>query len=179
MSVPRRGAKTLFTHRIHALASVVVLSTSFGCETFATLRDPVGEFEVTVRKGELVERRDDDVRFRVDADVMSVQRHTLSRFDAERTLDELTDVLTRRHAAELAGAPLVWTPCEWVGRTARCARGHVELDGVRHERRGVLWRTNDVVAWLDVTTRASGAAIDDRVQGIRDGWRWIEGSGET
>jgi len=160
-------------------AVVVALAASvLGCETFTTLQDPAGEFEVTVRDGELVERRDDDARFRVGADGMSVQRHALSRFDAERTLEELAEVLTRRHAAELDGAPLVWTRCAWAGRAARCARGHVEREGARHERRGVLWRTGDVVAWLDVHTRASGAAIDERMQALSDGWRWIERNGD-
>jgi hypothetical protein len=169
--------------RLHERAGTVAgllacIVTLHGCETSTTLQDPAGEFEVTVRDGELAERRDDDALFRVDADVMSVQRYTLSRFDADRTLEDLAEVLTRRHAAELEGAPLVWTRCEWGGRAARCARGHVEVAGVRHERRGVLWRTGDVVAWLDVSTRASGAAIDERMQAVADGWRWIERNGE-
>ena len=157
------------------LACVVTLH---GCETSTTLQDPAREFEVTVHDGELAERRDDDALFRVDADLMSVQRHTLSRFDAERTLEDLAEVLTRRHAAELDGAPIVWTRCEWGGRAARCARGYVEVAGARHERRGVLWRSGDVVAWLDVHTRASGAAVDERMQALSDGWRWIERNGD-
>ncbi|MCB9620861.1 MAG: hypothetical protein H6724_15590 [Sandaracinus sp.] len=137
------------------------------------LHDPAGEFAVDVREGERVETRGVDARFRVEEDVVSVQRHTLSRFDSERPLEELAEVLTRRHAAELDGAPLVWTVCEWAGRAARCARGHAEVDGVRFERRGVLWREADRVTWLDVSTRRPGDAVERRFDELREGWRWL------